>query len=236
MLKTYKRICFLLASILLSTQSFATNYYIATDGNSSNTGKSISSPFKDIAQAIVLVNAGDSIFIRSGIYTYNTRININKSGTSDKRICIIAYPPDIKQLYPTDGRPVFDFSAMAAGSSNQGFALSGSNYLHIKGLKIKGAGDNGMLLKTSNNNIIEFCDFYKNRDSGLQLSTGSSNNLVLNCDSYMNADMGVGTTSNGGNADGFAVKMDVGSGNSFKGCRSWFNSDDGWDGYIRIKP
>jgi hypothetical protein len=27
--------------------------------------------------------------------------------------------------------------------------------------------------------------------------------------------------------------MDVGSGNVFKGCRSWQNSDDGWDGYLR---
>ena len=28
-------------------------------------------------------------------------------------------------------------------------------------------------------------------------------------------------------------KLDVGSGNYFYGCRSWQNSDDGWDGYLR---
>ncbi|MBN1759678.1 MAG: DUF4990 domain-containing protein [Chitinispirillaceae bacterium] len=27
--------------------------------------------------------------------------------------------------------------------------------------------------------------------------------------------------------------MDVGSGNTFIGCRAWNNSDDGWDGYLR---
>jgi hypothetical protein len=36
-----------------------------------------------------------------------------------------------------------------------------------------------------------------------------------------------------GNADGFSPKMDVGTNNYFYGCRSWQNSDDGFDGYLR---
>ncbi len=36
-----------------------------------------------------------------------------------------------------------------------------------------------------------------------------------------------------GNADGFSPKLDVGTNNYFYGCRSWQNSDDGWDGYLR---
>jgi hypothetical protein len=51
---------------------------------------------------------------------------------------------------------------------------------------------------------------------------------VLNCDSYNNYDPPLG-----GNADGFSPKLDVGTGNYFYGCRSWQNSDDGWDGYLR---
>jgi hypothetical protein len=35
----------------------------------------------------------------------------------------------------------------------------------------------------------------------------------------------------GGDADGFACKLHPGAGNVFKGCRSWENSDDGWDLY-----
>jgi hypothetical protein len=37
--------------------------------------------------------------------------------------------------------------------------------------------------------------------------------------------------ASGGNADGFACKLHPGEGNVFRGCRSWENSDDGWDLY-----
>ncbi|MCB0259532.1 MAG: pectate lyase, partial [Calditrichaeota bacterium] len=51
---------------------------------------------------------------------------------------------------------------------------------------------------------------------------------ILNCDSYYNAD-----PPDYGDADGFAPKLTVGSGNYFYGCRAWVNCDDGWDGYLR---
>jgi hypothetical protein len=80
---------------------------------------------------------------------------------------------------------------------------------------------------SGSNNIIEFCSFFENRDSGLQLGGGASDNRIINCDSYFNAD------PDNGDADGFAPKLDVGSNNYFYGCRAWQNSDDGWDGYLR---
>jgi hypothetical protein len=53
---------------------------------------------------------------------------------------------------------------------------------------------------------------------------GPSNNLILNCDAYRNYDPPIG-----GNADGFSAKWTVGPGNVFRGCRAYYNSDDGWD-------
>ena len=79
----------------------------------------------------------------------------------------------------------------------------------------------------SDNNHIEFCSFSKCKDTGLQLDSGASNNLIKNCDSFFNADSSLE------NADGFAAKLTVGSGNKFLGCRAWQNLDDGWDGYLR---
>ncbi|MDL1877547.1 T9SS type A sorting domain-containing protein, partial [Cytophagia bacterium CHB2] len=70
--------------------------------------------------------------------------------------------------------------------------------------------------------------FFENRDTGLQLSNGSANNRIINCDSYYNAD-----PPDYADADGFAPKLTVGSGNYFYGCRAWGNVDDGWDGYLR---
>ena len=60
-------------------------------------------------------------------------------------------------------------------------------------------------------NIIEFCSFSGNGDSGLQLDNGASGNQIINCDSYQNAD-----PPDYGDADGFAPKLSVGGGNSFR--------------------
>lgn len=167
--------------------------------------------------AIGKVKAGETIFLNGGNYTFNSRINLTTSGTSASPITILG---------STTGQRVrFDFSAMPLNSSNQGIILA-ANYLNIKAIDIYKAGDNGMEIK-GNNNTIEFCTFSECSDTGLQIDNGASNNIILNCDSFFNADL------LNENADGFAAKMGVGTGNQFIGCRAWQNSDDGWDGYLR---
>ncbi|MDA3615112.1 right-handed parallel beta-helix repeat-containing protein [Polluticaenibacter yanchengensis] len=213
-----------IALILLGQQLLAqTIYYVSPTGNNSNNGTTLNTPFKTLDYAISKVSAGSNttIYLRGGTYVHTARIviNANKSGTASQYIKVYAYPMDA-------ARPLLDFSSMSEGSSNQGIQVKAS-YWHIKGIDIKGAGDNGMLIEGGNFNIIEFCSFFENKDSGLQIDGGSSNNRIINCDSYYNADKA------NGNADGFAVKLDVGSNNYFKGCRAWYNSDDGWDGYLR---
>jgi hypothetical protein len=187
--------------------------YVAPYGNDANAG-TIDSPFGTIPRGIAMAVAGDTIFVRGGIYAPNNTITISKSGTGVDRYHLFAYAGE---------RPVVDDSAEASGS--RGIELSGS-YWHIRGLDIRRAGDNGIHIRGSNN-IVERCTVRENADSGLQLDNGASNNQIINCDSYFNVDPGQG------NADGFAPKLTVGSGNYFYGCRSWQNSDDGWDGYLR---
>ncbi|MGB2866833.1 MAG: right-handed parallel beta-helix repeat-containing protein [Bacteroidota bacterium] len=195
------------------TTAIAKTYYVAVTGSDTNPG-TIDLPFLTVPKAISSVAAGDTIYVRGGLYPIASTINISKSGTGTAPYRLYAYPGE---------RPLLDFSSTALGS--RGISLSGK-YWHVKGFDIKGAGDNGMILSGSNN-IVEWCSFSENRDTGLQISSGGSNNQVINCDSYFNSDPGQG------NADGFAPKLDVGTGNYFYGCRSWQNSDDGWDGYMR---
>jgi hypothetical protein len=192
--------------------------YVSTTGNDSNLG-TFDQPFLTITKAISLLppmfQPGDTVYVLGGVHVDSATISISKSGTEAARYHLLAYPGE---------RPLLDFSSMSTSSSNRGIRLSGS-YWYIRGFDVKGAGDNGMHISGSNN-IIEFCAFYENRDTGLQLSNGASNNRIINCDSYYNAD------PTGENADGFAAKLDVGTGNSFYGCRSWQNCDDGFDGYL----
>lgn len=176
---------------------------------------------QELTSALSTITAGGTIYISdatSSTYTFTTRISITKNGTSGNIISLLPHPNNSSRI-------VLNFSSMAENSTNRAITLSGS-YWHIKGIDVFGAGDNGMFISGSNN-LIEFCTFSECKDSGLQIGSGASNNTVLNCDSYNNADSLVE------NADGFACKLDAGTGNKFIGCRAWQNLDDGWDGYLR---
>lgn len=206
---------YLFSITYLFSLSLQAQIYVSPNGNDANPG-TFELPFKNISTAINQAQAGDTIYVRGGIYSLIATISISKNGNENSRYYLFAYNAE---------RPILDFSSMPVSGSNRGIRLSG-DYWYIKGIDIKGAGDNGMNVSGSNN-IIEFCSLYENRDTGLQLGGGASNNQIINCDSYFNVDPGQG------NADGFAPKLDVGTNNYFYGCRAWQNSDDGWDGYLR---
>ena len=227
------RIAILLISLVSTVSLFSqTIYYVATNGSDKNTGKSLSKPFATLSHAINVVSPGDTIFLRSGVYTISNTIDITNSGTADKHFTLSAYKPELTTAF-NNNRPVLNYSVAfaTAGSSERGVQLM-ADYWDINGIVIDYAGDNGMWVSGHHCNI-RFCVFSHSRDAGLQLSGGASADTIINCDSYANADLGPGTTSNGGNADGFSVKLDIGDSIYMRGCRSWHNSDDGYDGYLR---
>ena len=205
----------------------AQTMYVSPTGNATATGQDINNP-TTLAHAVSLLPSTTTtpvtIYLRGGTHVMTAGISIaaSRSGTAT----------NIKNMfaYPGDARPVLDFSgvlprATTAASGSRGITFSPS-YWYIKGIDIFNAPDNGMFMSGSNNKV-ENCSFSENQDTGLQLGGGASNNQIINCDSYYNVD------PSQGNADGFAVKLDVGTGNAYTGCRAWQNSDDGWDGYMR---
>lgn len=193
----------------------ARTYYVSTTGSDTNNGYDIATPFYSMKKALGKSDLTE-IIIRGGIHGYSadSTVSINKIGTAPGAYTIRNYPGETV---------IFDCSRLNAGK--KGFSVTG-NFWHIIGITIIKARDNGMYV-TGADNIIELCVFSENEDSGMQLSAGATRNKIINCDSYYNKD----ATSE--NADGFACKLDVGDSNSFKGCRAWQNSDDGWDGYLR---
>ncbi|MDL1892148.1 T9SS type A sorting domain-containing protein [Sphingobacteriales bacterium CHB3] len=201
---------------LVAVNLQAQTYYVATTGSDSAAG-TFEEPFRTITKAhSVATVPGTTIYVRGGSYAYSTTIVLSRIGTSDNMFKLHAYPGE---------RVFLDFSSMPVADANRGIRITG-RYWHVKGFDIWKAGDNGMHISGSFN-IVENCSFSENYDTGLQLSGNASYNNIINCDSYFNADIGQG------NADGFAPKLDVGTGNYFYGCRAWQNSDDGWDGYLR---
>lgn len=199
---------------LLSFTTHAATYHVSPNGADVNPGTE-ALPFLTVAKGVSVASPGDVVYLRGGTYANTNTVTISRSGTAVAYCTLMSYPGE---------RALLDFTGQAFGK--RGLALTGS-YWHLNGIDITKSGDNGMYISGAYNKI-EFCSFYDNQDSGLQLSGGAHHNQIINCDSYWNAD-----PTDYGDADGFAVKMDVGTGNYFYGCRAWLNVDDGWDGYMR---
>ncbi len=213
---TNKAFLFLFVSVV-SFSANAKNYYVSPTGTSSAEG-TLSAPI-DISTAIAKSD-WDTLFLRGGQYDLTTTLKPNKTGTATSRKAIFAY---------ADEKPVLDFRGQAYGS--RGVEFSGA-YLHVKGITICYSGKNGFY-NTSNYSIFENCETYGNGDTGFQLKN-CHGTLVKNCDSYNNFDYKLGNLTAadyGGNADGFADKQytDTSDPNIYEYCRSWNNSDDGWD-------
>ncbi len=240
MKKIYLIPVFSLCLLFFSLPLFATVYYVANNGNDANTGN-ISQPFLTIFRAQTSVVAGDTVYIRGGTYAMTTAqvstyssiwayvTLLTKSGTSGHRINYWAYPGE---------RPVFDVSAINPPNYRiTVFQVNGS-WIHIRGLEIIGVQVNITTHTQSecfenqgSNNIYEMLSMHDGKGIGFYLTKGG-NNLVLNCDAYNNWD-NVSEGGTGGNVDGFGCHPNndnVGyTNNVFRGCRAWFNSDDGFD-------
>jgi hypothetical protein len=111
--------------------------------------------------------------------------------------------------------------------------ISGS-WVHLKGIEeccvpMNTKANNG-IANNGSNNILELLNAHNNQGSGIQVGSGSGN-LALNCDSHDNYDPGSTNGSGAGeDADGFGVHGGSGTvGTTIKGCRAWWNSDDGYD-------
>jgi autotransporter-associated beta strand protein len=212
------------------------DWYVAPDGDDNATG-TLARPFATIQRAQAAVSPGETVHIRGGAYVMQTAqvaqysgvfayvTNLDKSGAPGSPITYAAYQ---------DEKPVFDFTNVnPAGYRIHAFSLKGS-WLRIRGLEVTGVQVNitghtqSICFEiTGNDNILERLSMHDGKAIGVYMSGNAARNLVLNCDAYNNWD-DVSENGAGGNVDGFGCHGN-GAGNIFRGCRAWYNSDDGFD-------
>lgn len=72
--------------------ALSASYYVATNGSDSAPG-TLSAPFKSFAQGVGVLQPGDSLIIREGIWTEQIRLApLKKTGTPENYITIAGYP------------------------------------------------------------------------------------------------------------------------------------------------
>ena len=202
--------------------------YVATNGNDANNG-SISAPFATLTKFTSVALAGDTCYVRGGVYTPTTQVIFQKSGTASAWIRIFNYPNET---------PIFDGANTNVRSFTHGFLkIHLANYLHVKGLEFRNTIKEevgGIAILAANNILIERCVAHHNRAVGFTLfgssQRPSANITYLNCDSYENDDWGGATPHE--DADGFQITSQHVSNVKYTGCRAWNNGDDGYDFYF----
>jgi hypothetical protein len=212
--------------------------YVATNGSDNNNGD-INHPLATINKAWNMISAGDVIYVGGGTYTYDMMhetLLSDRSGQAGKMINIWNYPGE---------KPIIDFSANTFTSQVMGFRLQNANYIYLKGIRVTsinqphqgGIAQYGVILWDHVSNcIFEQMETDHIGGWGTVIGDASNNNLFLNCDSHHNSDRYSTNGEPWGWSDGFQSNSwdanyqgQTSTGNIFRGCRSYWNSDDGWD-------
>ena len=210
------------------TPSDAANiYYLSPSGDDTKGNGTIDHPWFSLNKAWTVVKPGVTVYMRGGTYLYNTSQKLrNKSGRPGNRINVWAMPGELVVIAPG-----------SKYTSKRGIDICG-DYIHIKGLEIKGFAQltstalyDGITAENSNFNIFEQLKVHDN-GFGLSIGSDSGDNLVLNSDFYCNSDPLSDFNGNvpWGGSDGVTIRSsNLTKTNTIRGCRMWWNSDDGVD-------
>jgi hypothetical protein len=230
----FSRVSFGLFVLLLwQMQGLAAVYYVAPTGADTNSGNSIS-PFATLMRAQSAAAANDTVYLRGGTYLLdNSHLTATNNpwaivnNITKSRISYVAFPGE---------RPIFDFSSVQpTGYRVTAFLVTASDCVFrgfdVVGVKVIVTGSNSQSecfrVAGGNRNRFEQLAMHDGMGIGWYLTSGQSN-LVLNCDAYNNRGL---DSYSIGNIDGFGIHGNSTShtGNVLRGCRAWFNSDDGFD-------
>jgi hypothetical protein len=213
---------------MLASGAHAATWYVSTSGADTSPGTR-SQPFKTWQKAIDRAVAGDEILIEPGTYHVSAKrgygARLTRSGNASAPIV----------LRGDGGRPVLNCKNLQSSWGMYCLDVQAS-WWRIEDIAVTGAvqlqRDSwvvGINLENASNNVLSRVESYRNQGPGILIAGRSASNLLLNSDSHHNYDSR--SSPAGGNADGIQLANLTADadGNRIAGCRSWANSDDGFD-------
>lgn len=164
-----------------------------------------------LQQAVNILPPGGTILLADGDYPELT-IPVSASGTADKMKTLKAAGKHVRLT---------------------GTYLHDANYWNVSHIEVDGA----RTIVSGSHNNFDHMKTHNSPDTGFQISSSkkvgralwASYNTVSDSESYNNIDKAQI------NADGFAVKMRVGDGNTLVRCISHHNVDDGFDLFNKVE-
>lgn len=123
--------------VLLSAET----YYVAPDGDDANAG-SESRPLATVQSALQKLGAGDTLYIRGGVYSLQSNIRINLKGSPDAWITIAGYPGE---------KPILDGSAIrgeVADNNERDYTIvqfDSAAYIRVRNLHVRNSWGSGFL-------------------------------------------------------------------------------------------
>ena len=243
---------FLFLGLFINAQSV---YYVQdpaynVNASDSNAGTDIDYPWATWQKAFDTAEAGDTVFFRGGTWyptekhhgldadaiTTISPPTYGNNGTYDNPIVFMAYPPD----FEAGNSPILDCLYALDTNANVGIAIgTGATNIKLIGLSVRNARMRnptnncmGIYASEIGNIHLENVTSSYNGGPGIWLR-GYDTAYVINCDVHHNYDS-LDAVHPGGGGDGFALSSRGEATDTFKltvvtGCRSWNNSDDGFD-------
>lgn len=145
-------------------------FYVSKSGSDSNTGTA-ASPFKTIQKAANIAKAGDTVYIREGVY--NERVLVKNSGDSNNRITFAGYPGEKVVIDGTGIKTPYSYCPS--------FDVNGQSYLNIINIEVRnsdGQGIGDVDSNVNNTNItIRDCATYDTKISGVHFHNAS--NIII---------------------------------------------------------
>jgi hypothetical protein len=187
--------------------------FVATNGNDANDGRSVDRPLRTITRAAQIVQPGDVVYLRGGVYPIQVRFD--RSGTASQPIVWASYPGEWAILDGSDQTPVVSNDRVWVQASWNVFADFEVRNGPWEGIQLYQAHDNlfsrivthghhtsGVLVMLSDRNRFEYLITYDNFDrynpsgregddaDGISISTGDRN-VLYRVVSYRNSDDGI---------------------------------------------
>ncbi len=249
-----KNLLVLLAFFLLlgaKAQHKEADYYVAVNGDDNNPG-TYDEPWETWQKAFSTAQPGDTVYFRGGTWYPTSVVPATNSvvlhspsqqpirghnGTAEKRICFFNYPGE---------KPVLDCIRLdtIGRRFNGAISLTGSSFLHIKGLTIKNVLQprsrelaSGIGASECSNLIFENLSVSNIGGRGMSYwgiaghpeaaHMPFDTTKYINCDVFNCVDSLSEVPGNG--SDGWKLDNESAGYLYFYGCRAWNCGDDGFD-------